>query len=51
MDDQHMLAPGLVTYRSPIMSICNVEQQNPQFSSSDGKFKHGFHKSSTGLSK
>jgi len=32
MDDQHMLAPGLVTY------------------SSDGKFKHGFHKSSTGLS-
>jgi len=32
MDDQHMLAPGLVTY------------------SCDGKFKHGFHKSSTGLS-
>jgi len=32
MDDQHMLAPGLVTY------------------SSDGKFNHGFHKSSTGLS-
>ena len=28
------------------------EQQNSQFfSSSDGKFKHGFHKSSTGLSK
>ena len=21
MDDQHMLAPGLVTYRSPIMTI------------------------------
>ena len=49
MDDHHMLAPGLVTYRSSFYSntVCKT---NSHFSS-DGKFKHGFHKSSTGLSK
>ena len=57
MDDQHMLAPGLVTYRSSFLFDRLVEieyiyiyDQNNLFSS-DGKFNHGFHKSSTGLSK
>ena len=49
MDDHHMLAPGLVTYRSSFYSN-TFAKKNSRFSS-DGKFKHGFHKSSTGLSK
>ena len=52
MDDQHMLAPGLVTYRSSFQFNKNyrIYDQTNLFSS-EGKFNHGFHKSSTGLSK
>ena len=53
MDDQHMLAPGLVTYRSSFQfnKITDRKYDPINLFSSDGKFNHGFHKSSTGLSK
>ena len=53
MDDQHMLAPGLVTYRSSFLfnQLAEIEYMTKLFFSSAGKFNHGFHKSSTGLSK